>query len=293
MKKTTKDTYKMKFNLKNTILSAAACLSLVSTALSATSYTDKDITDTVSALITKNSKGALTVQSITVKEKMAIAGAKGFTGYIIRVQAQLEDPKTKQKSQRNFTDGFFVSSEGLIATQLISLDGKNLVDSIVPTFDTSLYYTKEHLIQGDGNAKDKLMVFSDPLCYYCRESYKELLDKSKGKYDVYLIDFPIERIHPASPYIVGVAKQIKRLTGKDVMGSIYMDKKYEELLKIKNKSKIISFLESSLNIKVNKEELEKVDMLAVSKDKKLGADINVQGTPSFYINGTKTTIDNI
>jgi len=76
--------------------------------------------------------------------------------------------------------------------------------------------------------------------------YSELIEKSNGKYDVYMYGFPIERIHPASPIILATIEQVKRTTGKNITGDVYTNKDVETHRRKRHKIRNLRLLDLTL-----------------------------------------------
>ena len=77
--------------------------------------------------------------------------------------------------------------------------GKSMKDSVNPNLNEK-YYDKSKLIAGNPNAKDKIVLFSDPLCPFCIDFAPDVINyvnKNSNKIALYYYSFPLSS-HPAS-----------------------------------------------------------------------------------------------
>ena len=110
--------------------------------------------------------------SIFMKKELAL---KDWYGFIVNVEAKMAGKQIKAKDIV-FTNGKVVSSE------LFDLKtGASLKDFMVPDL-TEKYYDKSKLIAGNHNAKDNIVVFSDPLCPFCMDYVPDVIKHVK-KYE--------------------------------------------------------------------------------------------------------------
>ena len=95
---------------------------------------------------------------------------------------------------------FFFSDGKYIALELIDSEtGKSLKDLVTPNL-TEKYYDKSKLIAGNHNAKDKIVIFSDPLCPFCKDYVPDVIkyvNKNSDTIALYYYNFPL-MIHPAA-----------------------------------------------------------------------------------------------
>lgn len=111
------------------------------------------------------------VQTISVVMKKSLP-VKGWYGFIVEIEALMAGKNVKAKDIV-FSDGKIVSSE------LFDLDtSKSYKDLMNPTL-SSKYYDKSKLIAGTHNAKDKIVVFSDPLCPFCIDFLPDVINYVK------------------------------------------------------------------------------------------------------------------
>ncbi|RBQ32811.1 disulfide bond formation protein DsbA [Arcobacter sp. FW59] len=212
---------------------------------------------------------------------------KGWNGYILEIDATIQDKGMKVKDTL-FSDG------KVIATDLYDVStGKSLKDSITPTL-TDKYYQKSKLIAGNEKAKDKIVVFSDPLCPFCTQYIPEVIDFVNKKSDsiaLYYYAFPLTHIHPASTTLSKLIDIAKVKNGNDIIMKAYTAhwSKYFEVTSTDEKI-ILEAFNKELGLDIKIEELNKKEIItSLEKEVLMGEDMLVSGTPTIYINGEKDT----
>jgi len=205
------------------------------------------------------------------------------------------DVKFKNKSTNDTNDArdILFSDGKIITTELYDIKtGKNLKDKLHPKL-TSKYYDEKRLILGSKNAKTKIVVFSDPLCPYCKGFNPDLIKyvKKHKNIAVYYFHFPLTQLHKASYFISQIMALAHKDGVKDVEYKIYTAKfnkyflpdesNHEKILKAVNKA-----LGTKYTIKqVSTKELDNF----IKEDIKMGDDVEVGGTPTVFINGEFTS----
>lgn len=209
---------------------------------------------------------------------------KGWMGYIFDVDAKLKGKSIKVKDMI-FFDGKYTAVD-LIDTK----DGSSLRDFMLPDL-TSKYYDKKKLIAGNHDAKDKIVIFSDPLCPYCVTYVPEVIKhvkKHNKKVALYYYHFPLTRIHPAAEILSQIMEIAKEKGIKEVESKVYATKwdKYFDS-KATDKKIILDAFNKEIKTKIKLKEISKDVEKMVQKDVSMGEDVLVQGTPTIYINGKR------
>ena len=204
---------------------------------------------------------------------------KGWYGYVFNIKANVQG-KTIDAKDIIFSNG------KLIAPELLDIkSGQSLKALMVPKM-TDNYYSKKHLIAGTHNAKNKVVVFSDPLCPFCLDLVPDMIKHVK-KYPkniaLYYYHFPLLRIHPAAGpmskiMVVAEQKGIKDVTLKTYEGDF--DKYFSQ-----NETDVKKILEAMNKVLGTSITVEEVDKVSLDSDIKMGEDMMVQGTPTIYVNG--------
>ena len=219
---------------------------------------------------------------INTKKELSIAG---WTGYILDINASVQG-KDIQAKDFLFTNGTH------IAPDLIDMKTmQSMKDVIVPNL-TDKYYKKDNLIAGNEKAKNKVVLFSDPLCPFCMDYIPTVIaevNKNKENIALYYYAFPLTQIHPAS---LPLSKLIDIAHSKGVVDvitksyTIDWSKHFDE--KSTDEAKILEAFNKELGTDIKIEELNKKELNAkIEKDIAMADDVLVSGTPTIYVNGTK------
>lgn len=174
-----------------------------------------------------------------------------------------------------------------------SENGKSLKDLVTPNL-TEVYYDKSKLIAGNHNAKDKVVVFSDPLCPFCMEYIPDVINyvnKNKDSIALYYYNFPLLRLHPAAQTLSKISEVAKEKGLKDVELKVYTtDWKAYFQSDSKDDKVILDGFNKVFKTNITLEEISKKQIEdIILKDIKMGEDVMVQGTPTIFINGVKDT----
>ncbi len=142
---------------------------------------------------------------------------KGWYGYIIDLDAKMAGNDIKAKD-------IVFSNGDLIAPELFDIKtGMSLKDLMKPTL-TKNYYDEKHLIAGNPNAKDKIVVFSDPLCPFCMDYIPDVISHVKRNKDsiaLYYYHFPLLKLHPAAAALSKLMTVGKEKGIKDIELKVY------------------------------------------------------------------------
>lgn len=219
---------------------------------------------------------------INTKKELSIAG---WTGYILDINASVQG-KDIQAKDFLFTNGTHIAPE-LIDIKTM----QSMKDVIVPNL-TDKYYKKDNLIAGNEKAKNKVVLFSDPLCPFCMDYIPTVIaevNKNKENIALYYYAFPLTQIHPAS---LPLSKLIDIAHSKGVVDvitkayTIDWSKYFDE--KSTDEAKILEAFNKELGTDIKIEELNKKELNAkIEKDIAMADDVLVSGTPTIYVNGTK------
>lgn len=219
---------------------------------------------------------------VSIKESVPLKDLKGWTGYIVEVEAYLKTDPKRQIKQRMI----WFSNGKIITKELADMDsGRSLVDQVRPKFQNK-FYTKENLIYGNENAKHKVVLFSDPLCPFCKGyvpgAIKDMKEDPK-KFAIYYYHMPLERIHPASVHIVKMARAAELQGVKDVTLKMYNIKINPREKDVK---KILEAFNKAVGTKLTEKDINDIKVLRhVNHDFDVANELMVQGTPTVYLDG--------
>ena len=221
---------------------------------------------------------------VNTKKDLPLAG---WNGYILDVEAIVQEKSLKVKD-------ILFSNGDYIALDLIDAKtGKSLKDLVTPNL-TSNYYDKTKLIAGNHNAKDKIVVFSDPLCPFCMEYIPEVINyvnKNSDSIALYYYAFPLVQIHPASEALSKIIEVAKNKSVKDIELKAYKtDWETYFSPKENDEKKILEAFNKELKTNIKLEEIASKDINEkLSKDMSMGEEVMVTGTPTIFVNGVKDT----
>ncbi|WP_297441692.1 DsbA family protein [Sulfurimonas sp.] len=224
------------------------------------------------------------LESVDVKvdDTVPLKNQKGWSAYIVDVHARLKDKKKSLIKQKMI----WFSNGSMITKDLLDINtGENLSESVKPKFKPA-YYTKENLIYGNENAKHKVVIFSDPLCPFCKGfvpgAIKDM-KKDPEKFAVYYYHFPLTRLHPASVTLVKAAAAAELQGVKDVVLKLYTVKINP---REKDEKKILAAFNKVEGTKLSVEDINTPEVKKiVSFDVTVANDLMVAGTPTVYLDG--------
>ncbi|CAM3432003.1 DsbA family protein [Arcobacter aquimarinus] len=219
---------------------------------------------------------------INTKKELALSG---WNGYILDVEANIQGKDIKVKDIL-FSDGKFIALELLDAKT-----GKSLKDLMTPNL-TANYYNKSKLIAGNHNAKDKIVIFSDPLCPFCMDYVPEVIkhvNKNSDSIALYYYHFPLLGLHPAAAPLSKLIEVARHKGIKDAELKVYkIDWEPHFSSKSTDEKKILEAFNKELKTDIKLEEITSKEINeALQKDILMGEDVMVQGTPTIFINGVK------
>ncbi|WP_121627287.1 thioredoxin domain-containing protein [Poseidonibacter antarcticus] len=222
--------------------------------------------------------------SINMKKELPL---DGWFGYILDVEAKV-DNKTINAKDIVFSDGRYISLDLLDAK-----NGKSLKDLVTPDLSAK-YYDKSKLIAGNDKSKDKIVVFSDPLCPFCMDYIPDIIkhvNKNKDSIALYYYHFPLLRLHPASGPLSKLMELGKEKGIKDIELKVY-ETNWDDYFTVKETDvkKIVSGFNKVFKTSFTQEDVSSIDLIdSMEKDMEMGEEVMVQGTPTIFINGEKDT----
>ncbi|MCG3688033.1 DsbA family protein [Aliarcobacter butzleri] len=245
---------------------------------------DSTVVDFEKKRVAQNPNVKVKDVKVNTKKDLPLAG---WNGYILDVEAIVQEKSLKVKD-------ILFSNGDYIALDLIDAKtGKSLKDLVTPNL-TSNYYDKTKLIAGNHNAKDKIVVFSDPLCPFCMEYIPEVINyvnKNSDSIALYYYAFPLVQIHPASEALSKIIEVAKNKGVKDIELKAYKtDWETYFSPKENDEKKILEAFNKELKTNIKLEEIASKDINEkLSKDMSMGEEVMVTGTPTIFVNSVKDT----
>ena len=244
---------------------------------------DGDVINYVKSKLSRNPQVA--INDTKIEDKLPIPGIKGWSAYVIAVDINLT--RGKKTRRVKFEDILFVSKD-LITSELVDRKtGRDVRSMIQPKMPKDIY-SREHLLYGKPDAKHKIVLFSDPLCPFCRMSVPDLMKAAKEHPEdiaLYYYHLPLTTIHPASETLVRVMLAAQKEGKMDIVEKMYQISIDPNL---KDEKKILEIVKKETNYEVTPEQIHQPWI-----DKRLGRDrltsrkLLVTGTPTVFADGKK------
>ena len=253
---------------------------LLSSALYATS-SDENIISFEQKRISQNPNVKIKDIKINTKKELPL---NGWYGYILDVEANVQGKDINAKDIL-FSDGKYISLELIDSTT-----GKSLKDLVTPNL-TDSFHDKSKLIAGNHNAKDKIVLFSDPLCPFCKDYVPDVIkyvNKNSDSIALYYYNFPLS-IHPAATPLSKLIEVAKHKGIKDVELKAY-EIDWEPYFDVKatDEKKILEAFNKEFKTNIKLEEISTNEIKAlIEKDISMGEEVMVQGTPTIFVNKVK------
>ena len=231
--------------------------------------------------VSQNPNVKLNEVSINTKKELPLAG---WSGYIMDVKVNVQGKDINAKDVL-FSDGKYISLD-LIDSET----GKSLKDLVTPNLSET-YHDKSKLIAGNHDAKDKIVVFSDPLCPFCIDYVPEVIkhvQKNSDSIALYYYHFPLLGLHPAAGILVKLVDIAKDKGIKDAELKVYQTN-WEKYFDVKStdEKKILEAFNKEFKTTIKLEDMNDKVSEVIEKDILMGEEVMVSGTPTIFINGVK------
>ncbi len=230
----------------------------------------------------KNNPNILSLK-VTVADKMPLEQLKGWESLVVNIEATVKT-KTENKVVKQkmiwFTNGDVITKE---LTDLKT--GNEFKDLVSPSFKNE-YYKKENLIYGNANAKHKVVIFSDPLCPFCREFVPKTIEEMRSqpeKFAIYYFHFPLPSLHPAAVELSLAATAAELQGNKDVILNLY---KVEIDPNERDITKILAAFNKTMKTDIKEADIKSDAVMNHNKqDLEIAEEVMVQGTPTLFFDG--------
>ncbi len=256
--------------------------SLVNAKSETKSEVEKDIVAYVKKAISVNKN--FTLKEVRIKETKALEAIKGWSVYFLDIDLQViaQNNKIMTVHDKIFSNGKYMTRD------FMSLKGQiSLKDRMVPDMDSS-FYKKDHLIYGDESAKDKIVIFSDPLCPFCQTYMPGVFKAVKAnpkKVALYYYHFPLTMIHPQAETVIKAAMAAEKKGDKEILMKVYEAK---FTLKTKDENATLKEFNKKMGTSLTSKEINTQAILKkYSLDLELAGKMMINGTPTVYLNGKK------
>lgn len=227
----------------------------------------------------------ITNLQVDVSGKKNIAAMNGWQAYFMKIEADVKQGNDIRHINQNGT--YFVNGN-VIAPELINLKtGERYNDTVTPDFSNA-FYTKSNRISGEITAPQKVAIFSDPLCPFCRRYVPEALSymaKYPKTFAVYYYHFPLSGLHPAAVTLTKAAIAAEQDGIDNAVLTLY---KVDINASEKDEQKILNAFNKTFGTKIDKEDIRRSSVIKQFQfDQNVAESMMVSGTPTVFFNGQK------
>ncbi len=221
------------------------------------------------------------VNSVELIAKKDVPNLKDWKAYLFLMNLTI-----KNKAD-DYPETVLVNEkEGIVSLDLYDYKHhKKLADDLHPKLGEG-YYNDAHLVAGKKDAKHKIVVFSDPMCPFCRKYVPDIYKSVKEHPDdfaLYYYHMPLKRIHPVSGVLTRVMEVLQH-KGKieDAMKMYDLNIPLNET----DENKVLKTVNEQLKVNVTKEEIDDKKIKDdIDSDVKKATRVMLRGTPTVYIDG--------
>ncbi|AXX88129.1 protein disulfide isomerase [Malaciobacter marinus] len=256
------------------------------TSISANSIDDK-ILEFEKNRFSNNKRVEIKNLSINFKKSLSV---KNWYGYIIDIDAKIADKNVKAKDIV-FSNGTVVSPD------LFDIKTGNSLKEMMTLPLTSKYYDKKRLIAGNHNAKDKIVIFSDPLCPFCLDYVPDIIkfvNKNSQNIALYYYHFPLLQIHKAANALSKAMLVASNKGVKDVTLKVY-EADFDPYFNSNetDEKKILNAFNKVLKTNIKLDEIQSKEIQKeIETDILMGEYVMVEGTPTIFVNGEQDKTKN-
>jgi len=219
------------------------------------------------------------VHNVEVIEKQPVYGLEDWEAYIVRFELEVGD--------RNITNtDILFAKDRYVAPDILDVRTNRSLKSRVVLSVDERFYDEAHRIYGDPDAKHKIVVFSDPLCPFCREVVPELFEVAKKypkTFALYYYHLPIQTLHPASVPLAKAIIYLKSQGKKELIEKIYQVEFDPEE---QDEAKVIAELNKKLGLDLRVEQINQPHIVReLQEDMQKAHELMVRGTPTLFFDG--------
>ncbi|SKB42919.1 DsbA family protein [Malaciobacter marinus] len=258
----------------------------LTTTISANSIDDK-ILEFEKNRFSNNKRVEIKNLSINFKKSLPV---KNWYGYIIDIDAKIADKNVKAKDIV-FSNGTVVSPD------LFDIKTGNSLKEMMTLPLTSKYYDKKRLIAGNHDAKDKIVIFSDPLCPFCLDYVPDIIkfvNKNSQNIALYYYHFPLLQIHKAANALSKAMLVASNKGVKDVTLKVY-EADFDPYFNSNetDEKKILNAFNKVLKTNIKLDEIQSKEIQKeIETDILMGEYVMVEGTPTIFVNGEQDKTKN-
>jgi len=243
---------------------------------------DSDVINFVKSKLNRNPN--VKINSVKVIDKYPIPDTKDWSAYLISLDINIS--RGKKSRHINVEDILYVSKDFITSELVDRKTGRSARSKIQPKLPKDIY-SRDNLIYGNENAPHKLVLFSDPLCPFCRMFVPKVLEAVKNNPNemaLYYYHLPLS-IHPAAETLVRIMEVAQKEGKSDIVDKIYNIKIDARL---KDEKKILEIVAEQIGYKLSIKQIHEpwIDE-RVKRDRLMARKLLVSGTPTIYVDGKK------
>lgn len=222
---------------------------------------------------------------IEINTKKPVPSMTGWQAYFVTIEADIMQGSEKRRISQNGT--YFVNGN-VIAPELVNIKTNERYNDILTPDFSPAFYVKSNRISGDADATNKVAIFSDPLCPFCRRYVPEAVSymaKYPKTFAVYYYHFPLPTLHPAAVTLTKAAIAAEQEGLKNAVLQLYkVDIDSDE----RDDQKILDAFNKTLGTRVSLADIRSASVVKQFEfDQKVARSMMVNGTPTVFFNGQK------
>jgi len=242
---------------------------------------DKKVTNFLTKAIGPNDSYKL--EKMTILKKDSLKEVSGWYVYFVRLDLIL----TKQEGKKVTVNDIVFTNGKVLSKDLLDIgSGKSLKNGLSLDLDAKAY-AKEHLLAGNFNAPNKLVIFSDPLCPFCMDFVPEVIrdvEKNPETFALFYYHLPLS-IHPAAPGLIRAMLVAEEKGEKDVVKRVY-DEVFD--LKKADDAQILKAFNTAFKTSITPSEIVQDNIIKrMQADHEYATNLMINSTPTIYLNGKK------
>lgn len=271
--------------MKSLMLKSLTITSLLSTSLLAnTPATDHKILTfekkKIESILKRRANIDLKDMTLALKKDLK---QDGWYGYAFNLELNANGKEVNQKH-------IIFSNGKMMTPELINVETKRSFKDMMYPKLSNKYFSKEHLIAGNLNAKHKLVLFSDPLCPICIDEVpfiiKNIMDNPKN-IALYYYHMPLD-MHPTAK-VLSKASMILTAKGfKKVDYTIYDTdfSNFYDSYKETNPHTALKHINKVFKTNITMDEINDPKWeKKLQYDLKMAEEAFVNGTPTLFLDG--------
>lgn len=237
--------------------------------------------DNITSYLQRTVNPAVKIEMVKINERLKVKSPIGWERVSFTVKASTMQGGNKKEET---VPGFIFTDGKMIASDMYSINEAMMLSEMLAKKVGSDAYKKEMLVGGSIDGKNKIVVFSDPNCPFCKEFVPEIIleaNKRPKEMAVFLYHYPLEAMHPMSKVIIK-AMLVAKSKGFNAILKVYA---YD--FTAKNEASTLAEFSKITGVAVTQKEISsKTISQEFADEKKRAEQLFITGTPAVYVNGS-------